>query len=82
MFEHFGVRHFGNHLTTASLSSSRFIDNSNSISLESMGVPLSLMFNLGTELLIEGLPNANLCKSYRLHASRGYGTSYVTEVRI
>lgn len=37
-------------------------------------------FNLGVELLIEGLDRASECELYKFHVERGYGKTYKTEV--
>lgn len=38
-------------------------------------------FNLGVELLLEGLEGAPACQEYLFHCQRGYGTDYFTDVR-
>ena len=44
-----------------------------------LGLPPFSFFNLQVELLIEGLPKALLCSSYRFHAERGYGDKYTDQ---
>ena len=39
-------------------------------------------FNLEIELLLEGLPGAYECDTYKFHIERGYGDSYYKQVRI
>ena len=37
-------------------------------------------FNLGVDLLLEGLDGATECEEYLFHFERGYGTEYFTDV--